>query len=234
MTNLESKQALATKLNIDYSTISANEIVTDADLQRFINAGVLTAWDFKPWPFTKGTKTTISIDTEYYDHPSTLMQGSIYLLKMGGVEFDKKSIEDYLGYLENDPSGTDPIWAEHEGFIFANQNAYTVGDRMDLYGKKLAPTLSADADLLPFSPIADNSEYSGNGAIVQLAYAEALASKKFNDPQGAIAERTIAMNALLSLWKPFADSKALSQSKNRPMFDVPDYFGNGGFRAGNF
>lgn len=227
MTNREAKVKLATRLDIDYTNIANNGLFSDNDLQDFIQAGVFKAWDYKPWPMTKATKTATTIAADYYDHPEDVMLGSIYLLKVGGKEFDKIDIEDYLAYLENDPTGTDRVWAEYETFIFINRNAYTVGDTYDLYGKKLAPTLSGDNDLLPFSPVTDNSEHSGNDAIVDLAYSEALSSRKINDPDGAQVAKQSGYNTLGLLWKPFAEQRAFNQSKNRPMFDVPDYFADG-------
>src|SRR5665213_3042750 len=175
MTFLEAKQALARKLDIDYSDIANNGLFTDTDLGDYIQAGVAKAWDYKPWPFTQRTKTATTISTDYYDHPQDLMNGSIRLLKVAGKEYTKLSIEAYLEYLQYNATGTERLWAENETYIFINANAYTVGDTLDLYGKKLAPTLSATTDLLPFSPVTDNQEYSGNRAVVRLAYAEALA-----------------------------------------------------------
>src|SRR5690348_12198474 len=114
MTNLEAKKALARKLDIDYSDIANNGLWSDEDLQALIQLGVFKAWDFKPWPFTQLTETATSIDAEYYDHPPKLMNWSVYLLKVGGKEFKKVLMEDYLKYQEDYPTGTLRIWAENE------------------------------------------------------------------------------------------------------------------------
>jgi hypothetical protein len=155
------------------------------------------------------------------------MNGSIYLLKVAGKEYKKLLIEDYLKYLEDFPTATDRIWSENETYIFINKNAYTVGDTFDLYGKKLAPQLSGSTDVLPFSPITDNQEHSGNHVIVLLAQSWALESEKLNKPDVAVGVRNEALGILKTLWKPFAASRALLQSKGRPMFNVPDMLGNG-------
>jgi hypothetical protein len=240
MTNLEAKQHLARKLDIDYSDIANNDLWNDTDLQVLIQLGVFKAWDFKPWPFTQLTETATSINTDYYDHPPKLMNWSIYLLKVGGYEFKKVLAEDYLKYKEDYPTGTLRIWAEIETYVFINKYAYTVGDTMDFYGKKFPTTLSATSDLLPFSPTSDNYEHSGNEAIVQLGYAEALDSEKMKNPAQAEIERKKAYQTLELLWKPFAEMKAHMQSQGRPMFNVPDFFGSGsnvkssGQYTGNF
>src|ERR1035441_3547538 len=61
MTLLEAKQAVARKLDIDYSDISNNGLFTDADLQSYIQFGIMKAWDYKPWPFTQAVKTATTI-----------------------------------------------------------------------------------------------------------------------------------------------------------------------------
>jgi hypothetical protein len=236
MTNNEAKEHLARKLDIDYADIDNNDLFTDDDLQAFIQLGVTKAWDYKPWPFTQKTKTATTIDTEYYDHPDDLMNGSIYLLKVDGKEYKKLLIQDYLKYLEDYPEATDRFWSENETYIFINQNAYTVDDHFDLYGKALAPRLG-DNDILPFSPTTDNKEYSGNEAIVLLAFSEALSSDKKKNAAQSEIERGKAYQILDLLWKPFEESRSTLQSKNRPMFEVPNFFpepGNPPSSTGNF
>jgi hypothetical protein len=231
MTFLEAKQELSRKLDIDYSNISNNGLFTDADLGAWVNLGVIDAWDFKPWPFTQGTETATTtsdmVTNGYADHPQDLMNGSIYLLRVGGKEYKKLLIEDYLKYLEDYPSATDRIWSEHETFIFINKNAYTVGNTFDLYGRKMSPQLSASGDILPFSPVTDNQEHSGNHAIVLLANSYALDSEKKQKSDIAVGVRKEALGILKSLWKPYAQSKSYLQSKGRPMFELPDMLSDG-------
>jgi hypothetical protein len=228
MTNLEAKQALARKLDINYSDIANNGLFSDADLQDYIQAGVNKAWDYKPWTFTEDTKKTTSISTEYYDYPADFEDESITRLTVARKEYRKLNFDDYQKYLADNSTATDRIWSEHKRWYFINQNAYTVGDEIDLTGKLRAPTLSADGDLLPFSPESDNNENSGNRAIIQFAYAEALSSeKKKNAAQGTIEEkRGYAM--LDALWAPMGARRSKEQSQERPFFDVPDFFANGG------
>jgi hypothetical protein len=233
MTFLEAKQDLARKLNLDYSDIANNDLFSDTDLGAWVQLGVIDAWDFKPWPFTQKTKTGTTISTDYYDHPQDLMNGSIYLLKVAGKEYKKVLMEDYLKWLEDNPAAADRIWSENETFIFINKNAYTVGDTFDLYGKKMAPQLSASSDILPFSPITDNQEQSGNNAIVLLAQAWALESEKKKMPDVAMGIRKQALGILKTLWKPYAESKSYLQSKGRPMFELPDMFADNSGRQSN-
>lgn len=224
MTFQEAKQQLALKLDINYSDIANNGLFTDSDLGLFINSAIQDAWDYRPWPFTQKAKTTATLNTPYYDYPQDLMLGSAYLVKVTSNEYKKIQYEDYVKVFENNSADTSRIWSEWESFIFINQNAYTVGDALDIYGKKIAPQMVNPTDLLPFTPIADSYEYSGNNAIITLAYSAALGSEKKNNPQKAALELKAGFLTLDNLWKPFADQKATQQSKNRPMFDAPDFF----------
>lgn len=231
MTLAEAKQHLSRKLDIDYSDIANNGLFTDTDLGIFIQLGVQKAWDYKPWDFTEGAKTaTTNSDmatSGYADYPQDFQSGSIFLLTVGGKEFKKILFQDYRKYFEDYPDAEDRLWSEYKRFIFTNANAYSVGDALCLFGKLMPPVLSGANDLLPFSPDTDNQEHSGNEAIVLLAYSEALASEKKKNPQQAEIERGKAYQILDLIWKPMADARATLQSKNRPFFNTPDFFGNG-------
>ncbi|MGE0126675.1 MAG: hypothetical protein AB7U82_01125 [Blastocatellales bacterium] len=241
MTNLEAKQHLARKLDIDYSDIANNGLFSETDLQTFIQLGVIKAWDLHPWPFTQGKATgntdNTGVTNGYYTHPSSLVNGSIFLLRVDGKEYKKLDFQDYLKLLEDYPSATERVYSEWQNLVYINKNSYTVGQGYEMYGKGFPITLSGANDLLPFSPTTDNTEYSGNEAIVLLAYAEALDSDKKEQPEQAEVERKKAYQTLNILWEPFAKQKALMQSKGRPMFNVPNYFGmnkNGSKFIGNF
>jgi hypothetical protein len=222
---LEAKQALARKLDIDYSNIALNGLFTDSDLSGLIQFGLQRAWDYKPWPFKVVVKTTITgVNIDYYDYPTDMMNGSGYLLIVGGKEYKKLTIEDYLSWLQRNPTDNTRYWSENGTFVFINKNAYSQGvDNFDIYGRGMAPTLVNPTDLLPFSPTTDNEQYSGNEAIVQLAYSEALDSEKKRNPQAAEVERKKAYESLGLLWKPFAEMKANLQPQ-RSMFQTPNFF----------
>ena len=235
MTFQEAQQALCRKLNIDFSDISNNDVFSLDDIKDYINSGARRAWDYKRWDFAEGAKTTISDGSEYLDYPNDFVTGSIFLLKIGGKEYAKKDFKDYLKYKEDDPDGDEKLWAEYKRFYFINLNSYTIGDTIDLWGKLKFTKLSGDSDLLPFSPDEDDEEYSGNDAIINFAYAEALSSEKKKNPNQASIEEKRAFAILDSLWKQFAENRATAQPKNRPLFDVPDFYGsNSSFRIGNF
>lgn len=227
MTLLEARQALARKLDIDLSTIANNDLFAEADLNDFIDAGVKRAWDYKPWSFTEKTYSTTSTAADYYDYPADFEDESITRITVGGTRYPKKDFDDYQRFLNDWPTIAAEMWSDHGRFYFVNGNAHAVGVTIQVTGKLRAPTLSADADLLPFSPSTDNQESSGNRAIIHFAYAEALSSEKLKNYAQAVIEEKRAYDILDTLWKPMASRRANEQSVNRPFFDAPDYFGGG-------
>lgn len=227
MTRLEAKQALARKLNIDLSSIASNDLFAEADLEDYIDAGVKRAWDYKPWSFTEKTYTTTSTADAYYDYPADFEDESITRITVGGTRYPKKDFDDYQRYFADWPSDNAQIWSDHGRFYFLNLNAHAVGATIQVTGKLRAPTLSVDADLLPFSPSTDNQESSGNRAIIHFAYGEALSSEKLRNYAQAAFEEKRAYGILDILWQPMASRRANEQSVNRPFFDAPDYFGDG-------
>jgi len=236
MNFLEAQTALCRKLNISYTDIAYNDLFTLDDLKEWLNIGALKAWDYKSWDFTEGAKYNNTIDTEYYDYPVDMVTGGAKFLTVAGEEYEKILYEDYRQYLINNPTGTDKVWAEYKRYIFINKNAYAIGDEYVVYGKLKAEPLVNDADLLPFSPDSDNEKYSGNQSIVLLAYAEALDSEKLKSVNQSLIQEKKAYQILDILWKPFAEARALQKSKDRPFFNVPDYFGksNSNINIGNF
>ena len=224
----EAKAALARKLNIDYSNIALNDLFSEADLSDYLEQGAMKAWDYRSWDFAEdsqtGTLTSEQITNGYVAHPPKLVPSSIFLLKIAGKEYDKKNFQDFQKYFEDYPSGTDRIWCEYKRLVFFNSNVASAGDTIDTWGKLNFQAFASDAALMPFSPSSDTEQYSGNQAIVQLAYAEALASDKKKNPNGAEAERKVAFSTLDILWNAFVNGRSIEQSKNRPMFDAPDFF----------
>lgn len=243
MTNLEAKKALARKLNIDYTDIANNDLITADDLQDWVNQGAMQAYDFRFWDFAEHSKTATlvagDITNGYIAYPPDILPSSIYLLEVGGKEYDKKNFPSYKKYRRDEPTGRDRIWSEFKRLIFLNTQAEEVvaGGIVDIYGKRGYRNMSADADLLPFSPDQDNEEMSGNQACVLLAYAEALDSDKKKNPSQAEVERKKAYEILGVLAKQLEQGRASEQVKNRPMFNVPNFFGrsnNGSTDQGRF
>ena len=243
MTNLEAKKALCRKLNIDWSDIANNDLFSSEDIQDLVNQGAMQAYDFRFWDFAEHSKTATllagDITNGYVNYPNDILPSSVYLLTVNGKEFDKKNFTSYKKYLIDDSAGEEQYWAEFKRLIFLNTNNEHVvaGAVLDVYGKRGFRVLSADGDLLPFSPDSDNEEMSGNQACVLLAYAEALGSEKKKNSAQSEVERKKAYEILGVIAKQLEAGRASEQIKNRPMFNVPNYFGrnaNGSADTGRF
>lgn len=240
MTFDEAKSALASKLNIDYTNISTNGRFSDADLGEWVNFACLQAWDLHPWDFTEIVKTLTltsgDISNAYLNYPTDVISGSAQFIRIDSKMWKRVSYKSYLGYFENNSSSTEKIWSEMGRLIFFNVYAASAGQLIDLFGKKRFAKLTNTSDLLPFSPDTDNNEYSGNQAVVRLAYAEALGSEKVQNPNQSALERNSALQILEILWREFAQNRALDQQKDAPVFDVPDFFSGrgGGNNTGRF
>lgn len=231
MTYLEAKKALCRKLNIDYTDIANNDLFTLTDIEDFVQQGAMQAYDYEFWDFAEHSKTATLVSGDitngYVAYPNDILPSSIYYLTIDGKEYDKKSFPSYTKYLEKQPTATDKFWAEFKRLIFFNRNSTSAGKVIDIYGKRGFRAMSADADLMPFSPDTDNEEYSGNQACILLAYAEALGSDKKKNPEQAKIEHDKAVAILDRLAGQLKQGRASEQSKNRPMFDVPDMFRGG-------
>jgi hypothetical protein len=227
----EAKQALARKLDINYSQIANNDLFSDDDLAGYINDACYMAWDLAFWDFTEHSKSTELLSADilagYINYPRDIQVSSIYYLTIGGKEYKKKEFRGYKRYFEANSSATDKYWAEFKRLIFFNTNKATAGQTIDIYGKKNFVKLSADSNLLPFSPDTDAEQYSGNSAIIILAYSLALSSEKKKNPQQGALEEKRAYTLLNILSNQLEAGRASEEPKNTPMFNVPDFFQGG-------
>ena len=228
MTLLEAKKALCRKLNISYDDIALNDLFTEADLEEYINFAGIKAWDFTFWDVAEhsktGTLTSSEITAGWQAYPKDIAPSSIYFLLIDGKEYKKRNFNAYKKMFIDDASHTEKVWCEYKRQIFFNTNVAQAGDTIELYGKKTYTQLSSDTDLLFFTPDQDDYEYSGNSAIIRLAYAEALGSDKMKNPSQSEVEKQGAYEILAILKKNLDEGRATEQEQNRAMFDVPDFF----------
>ena len=223
MNFLTAKQSLSRKLDIDYTKIALNGLFSDTDLGDYIQQASNRVWGLHPWPFTQGAKSTTTINSSYYDVPLYYEPLSTFSIIINNNQYKKWEYQDYVLYFQQNPTATDFVFAEYAGYLFVNQNSYTVGMVMDTYGKLISPQLVNTTDELPFTST-DVQQDIGNEAIIEIAYSIALKSDKLKRvEEGEEAEKT-ALGVLQNCWKPIEDARTLSQRNNRPMFNVPNLF----------
>lgn len=232
---LDSQKSLARKLDLDFDNIALNGLFSLTDLKAYLNDAAQEVWDYDMWDFAEHSKTAAllagDVTNGYVPYPPDFVPSSIFLLKLGGKEQDKKQFQDFQKEFENRSTSTAKMWAEFKRLIFLNKNLMAVDTVVDVWGKLTYVPLSGDSDLMPFSPTTDADSLSGNQAIVTLAYAKALSSEKKRNPNQAAIEERRAYGVLANL-KTAADKGKSSEKPTRPMFDAPDFFGRGS-RGGN-
>ena len=234
---LDAKKALARKLNIDYDTIAQNDLFKESDLESYINIAGLKAWDVTFWDFAehskKGTLTSTEVNEARIAYPFDIAPSSIYYFRIGGKKFSKRNFTAYQDMFEENPDRKDRVWCEYKRYMFFNTKSEyaVVGALIEIYGKKTYTKLTRATDLLPFSPDQDEREFSGNEAIILLAYAQALSSDKLKNPSQAIAEEKKAMDILGILKSQLDQGRASEQEQDRAMFNVPDLFRGGRARG---
>jgi len=233
MTLDEARSAVCSKLNINYADVQAgnNALFSLADLNEFVNSGAGQAWDYKPWTFTEGVKSLIipSPIPPYYDYPSNFEDESIEFIAVNGVPWigennGKRTYLDFQKWFSDYPTDMSLIWTEKARFIFLNTNAIAIGQTMDAYGKLRRSQLVSSTDLLPFSPLDDGDENSGNDAITHLAYAHAMQSEKKKAYAQAAQIEKDALAMLDNVWKPLGERKAQKQGQNKPFFNTNDNY----------
>lgn len=225
---LDAKKALANELNIDFSNIAQNERFSEDDLAEYINQGAKIVWDRHTWDFTEGqyegTITSTETTQGYLPYPKFFVLGSIVMLFVDNDEYDKVNYHDYVRMMKQDTDRDSEVFAEYKQNVYINPNNLQSGQDIEAYGKLAFDPFDDDTTLLPFSH-SPNIDSSGNDAIVQIAYAEALNSDKLREPEKANNEREKALSKIDRLWKTYADNRA-KEAVVRQRFVVPDYFDN--------
>lgn len=235
----DAQKALCRKLDISYNSISQNGLFSLDDIKGYLNDAGREVWDYRFWDFAEGSKelTIISTDltNQWVPYPFQFVSGTLFYLRINGKEQTKKRFQDFLKLFEDSSTATDKYWAEHKRRIFFNPNNVALGNTFELYGKNVYTALSADADLMPFGD-EDNTlgEQSLNAAVVQLAYSIALGSEKKKNESASNIERQKAFIIIDSAWATQVSGQVAEQPRNRPMFNVPDFYsGNRGGRSYN-
>ena len=235
MTLLESKEELCRKLNISWEDIRAgtDDLFNWNDIESWINLAILEVWDYASWIFKEKAYTVTGgtvADQEYYDYPEDFIADSIFLLRVEDSAGDMKTYKkirylDYIKYREEDETGEEKLWADHNRYYFINPEAWDTASRdIEIWGLMRADELTASTSLLPFSTNTDAEENSGNHAIVKLAYSIALASEKKRDYNKATGVRTEAYQTIELLAKRERESQADYEVYERPFFEYKKLF----------
>jgi len=210
---------LKAELRARLSIATGNSFWTDEMLGEWINQANRWACTYKYWPFTEKAKYTVSrANARYYDYPPTFRTDSIRRLEIDGTEYEKKRYEDFMKYIKENPNGTDKIFSDFERFYFIHPVVKEDGKEIVVWGQEKPKKLENDEDTTPFS----EGEEDGEEAIIKRALMIALQkAKKYTEAQ---IQKEEAKEILEQIWSRIKEEQALYQTKDRPFFDVPQFF----------
>ena len=213
MNFLQAKQALSRKLDIDYTNIANNGLFTDEDLGAYINAGQNLAWSMYTWEPEQVSKTITNTEATSYTYPVGLLPKSATVLFVEGEQYPKFDYESYNNLLATEDGDETKMWSDFDGSVYINY--YESTDSLIVLGTNAVTELSATTDALFFT------DESGNDAVVDLAYAEALGSGKLNNPNKAQYIEQNAIQKLATVWRRQSQDKSRENS-TKEMFSNPN------------
>jgi hypothetical protein len=170
---------------------------------------------------TTSTKAKTEGDDEsYYDYPEEFRTGTIYLIKIDGRYYDRKSYQSFIKYREDNSNSSDRIFAIDQRFIFVSPDTGNGVDNMDIWGAFEAPELSLATSETIFS---HNME-EANLALVRLGLSAAV---KKSNPRLSQSEESGAIVTLGKINNDEWDQYSKDQPLDTPLLNVPDFFSNG-------
>lgn len=215
---------LQEELQARLSIATTNTFWTPTMLKAWLNQANKWACAYKPWPFTeKAVYTTSRANALYYDYPPKFRSDSIRILTIdqgdGTVaEYKKVRYEDFMRYIRDYPSGTDKIFSDFRRQYFINPKITVNGREICLWGQEKPDTLINDTDTTPFA----KGDEVGEEAIIKRALSIAL--QKARKYQEAGIQRDEAKLILEEYWTRIQEEQAGYITKDKPFFNVPDYF----------
>lgn len=219
------KELAEDRLDLNWDKLDQNDRWSKDDIANHINRATKSVWDMHDWDFTEGQHTgTISsaeVSKGYLQYPDFMITGSGKMLFIDDTELKKVRYHDFVRAEKTDGDDYD-IWADSQQNIYVFDNHFKSGNKVELYGKNGYQKMTSDNELLPFSHTS-KLDSSGNSMIVDLAYANALASDKLRRYEAANNEQKKAVQGIEGLWDSYADDRA-SEKTAAQRLEVPDYF----------
>lgn len=219
------KQLANDRLDLNWDKLDQNDRWSQEDMAEHINRATKSVWDMHDWDFTEGQHTGTISNTQtqkgYLQYPDYMITGSAKMVFVDDTELKKVRYHDFVRAEKSDGDDYD-IWAENQQNIYLFGEHLTQGKSVEIYGKNGYQKMTEDDELLPFSHT-DELEASGNSLIVDLAYANALASDKLRRYEAANNEQQKALQGIEGLWDSYADDRAAEKTASQRL-NVPDYF----------
>lgn len=222
---------IQTKLTPMLFATTTSSFFTPTRILAAISDAQLTIVDNKPWPDVKRGFLFDTSGDEYYDYPDNCQSESVFKISINGVSsYIKKDFEDFLIFKEENPTSTDKYFSEFGRQLFITPTPAAVAEGTKngiLWGLIQATTLTNANDLTFFSDWAD----SVNMAILLQAYHDLILNIDVNKANDALTKSQSIVN---NAYAKIAKRQQRKQRINKPMFDVPDFFGSNVNNSKNF
>ena len=144
-------------------------IISEANLNLFVERSHLFASSYHKWPFTEGRISTtfaslVTSEDGYLvgDYPEGWKSDSIKMLKIGGKQVDKKEFYKFTKYLEDNASANDRFYSDFNRRYYVNPNIDLSGT-VTLWGQYTPATMTAETATV------FNGEPEGDEAVINMA-----------------------------------------------------------------
>ena len=201
----------------DNSTLYPASRLTTLIKNAYIWATQIAIWN----DLVRGKDTTTKASGTYYDYPSEFRSETIIRIEVDGDNYPRRAFEDYLSFIDRNPSSSKKFYANFGRQFFIHPTPSTAGLEICVWGAIQADALSDSTSV----PIFSYNKEEANQAVVRKALSVAV---KRADPNLAQVEEREATVMLLRLAEEEQKATQRDQRLDRPMFDVPDYYGGNG------
>ena len=172
-----------------------------------------------PWPpVEKGFITHTILGDEYIDYPANAQSKSIFKIEIDGdSEYKKTSFNDFLKYKEENPSGTDKLFAEFDRKIFIFPTMATTGvDNLILWGYIEAGVLGTnEASMFSYWAAVLNE------AVYLKAFSDCLENIDDNLSKTALTKSKMIVE---QEWSKITRRQQREKPKDKPQFEVTDFY----------
>lgn len=202
-------------------------------LKSLLNQAYIWAAGIFPLPETEDAKkTSTAASQDYYDYPEKFYTDSVYDVVIDGYHYNAKAFEDFRKFIVDNPNETNErMFATHGRQYFVFPVPTTNGtNNMEVFGNAQPAELVEDGDFTVFS----HHTGEGNEAVVKKAYSVAVIR---TDSATSVKEEKDALGLLSLVYQRKAARQNKYQRKDKPQFDIPDYFpsnSRGNTTIGNF
>jgi len=149
---------IKTKLQPKLMAVGTSTYFTPTRIEDQIDDSYLTVAAARQWPdIKKGFVTHTEAGEDYYDYPDNCQTESVFKISVDGdSSYEKWDFEDFMKFVEDNPTSTDKIFSEYGRQIFIFPTPTTTGSaNLILWGVIQATALTGDGDVTMFTDWAD-------------------------------------------------------------------------------